>query len=196
MARKKWGSLGLPAPNTDLKILGSNEQELAVGESGEIAIQTPSATVGYWQNPKATDELFRGNWILSGDLGYKDEEGYVWFVSRKKLLIVRRGSNISPIEIENVIDNCPGVHASVVVGVKDKRDGQVPVACVARLTSSDRPSAAELSEFVARHLATYKNPVQYLFFDQLPKNHTGKFDRNQLQQLATELIHQPHQTPS
>ena len=114
----------------------------------------------------------------------KTRNGYVWFVGRKKLIIVRRGSNIAPAEVENVLDDHPGVHASVVVGVPDQHDGQVPVAWISPLHAATPPTEEELRTWVANRLAVYQSPVKYLFKDELPRNSTGKFDRHQLQVLA------------
>ena len=111
--QRKWGSLGLPSPDTRIKILGKQGEFLPVGEVGEIVIQTPSATSGYLDDPEATQELFHDGWLHTGDLGYIDSQQYVWFAGRKKLIIVRRGSNIAPVEVENLIDTHPHVHASV-----------------------------------------------------------------------------------
>lgn len=181
---RKWGSLGLPTPDTELRIVDESGAECPSGETGEIAVRSPSATIGYWQDPAGTAEVIRDGWLYTGDLAHRDEQGYVWFVGRKKLMIVRRGSNIAPAEVEDVLDEHPQVHASVVVGVHDQRDGQVPVACVARLHDTESVTEGELRDFVAKRLAAYKNPARYFFFDELPRNSTGKFDRHRLQEAA------------
>ncbi len=182
--KRKWGSLGLPTPDTELRILDKNGAECSIGQVGEIVLRTPSTTKGYWGDPQSTAELFLDGWLHTGDLARQDEDGYIWFVGRKKLMIVRRGSNIAPAEVENVIDEHPLVHASVVVGVTDLRDGQVPVACVALLQKQDDRAEQSLREYVTEHLAGYKNPEHYLFFDALPRTGTGKFDRHRLRELA------------
>ena len=99
-------------------------------------------------------------------------------------MIVRRGSNISPIEVENVIDEHPQVHASVVVGLPNVRDGQVPVACIALVGDARQLSTEELHDYLATRLAAYKTPVNYLILPELPRNATGKFDRHQLEQMV------------
>lgn len=181
---RKWGSLGLPTPDTELRIVTAEGDDCPTGETGEIVLRTPSATTGYWNDEQATDDLFRGEWLHTGDLGRFDNDGYVWFVGRKKLMIVRRGSNIAPAEVESIIDEHPSVHAAVVVGLHDPRDGEVPVACVALIEKQDDSSEESIRAFVADELADYKNPVHYLFFDELPRTGTGKFDRHQLQELV------------
>jgi long-chain acyl-CoA synthetase len=186
--KRRWGSLGLPSPETELRIITADGEDCPSGETGEIVIRTLSATTGYWQDEQATTDLFRGEWLHTGDLGHFDDEGYVWFVGRKKLMIVRRGSNIAPAEVESIIDEHPLVHASVVVGVPDPRNGQVPVACVALLGKQDDSTEDSIRAFVTDHLAHYKHPVYYLFLDELPRTSTGKFDRHQLQALATKTL--------
>ncbi|QDT95867.1 class I adenylate-forming enzyme family protein [Gimesia aquarii] len=183
---RKWGSLGLPTPDTELRIVTAEGDDCPSGETGEIVLRTPSATIGYWNDEQATTDLFRGEWLHTGDLGHFDDDGYVWFIGRKKLMIVRRGSNIAPAEVESIIDEHPLVHAAVVVGLRDPRDGEVPVACVALIGKQDDSSEKTIRAYIADQLAEYKNPVHYLFFDELPRTGTGKFDRHQLQELVAE----------
>jgi long-chain acyl-CoA synthetase len=182
--KRKWGSIGLPVPGGELRLVGDDGRDCGEGEIGEILIKVPSATIGYWENEGATAALFENGWLHSGDLARFDEDGYFWFVGRKKLMIIRRGSNIAPAEVENIIDEHPAVHASVVVGVRDRRDGQVPVACVALIDESNSAAKQELVGYVSEHLAEYKCPVQYIFVSELPRTGTGKFDRRQLHELA------------
>lgn len=93
---RKWGSMGKPCPETEIRIVNDHGQEVPHGETGEIEVRTPSVTIGYWNDVEGTGKLFRENWLQTGDLAYFDEQGYLWFVGRKKLMIVRRGSNIAP----------------------------------------------------------------------------------------------------
>lgn len=186
--KRKWGSIGLTAPKIEVRIARLDGETADTNETGEIMVKSPTNTIGYWNNAEATERLFSGDWLHTGDLGYVDEDGYFWFVSRKKLLIVRRGSNISPVEVENVLDEHPLIHATVVVGVPDDRDGEVPVACIASLEDSNHPTEADLREFVAKQLAAYKLPKHYLFLDELPQTATGKFDRHQLEEMALKAF--------
>jgi long-chain acyl-CoA synthetase len=158
------------------------------GETGEILVQSPSATSGYWNAEAATAELFRDGWLQTGDLGRRDEDGYFWFVGRKKLMIVRRGSNIAPAEIEDVLDEHPKVHASVVVGIPDRADGHVPVACITPLAVEDPPTEEELREFLSGQIAEYKIPVRFLIMPELPRNSTGKADRHRLEEMASAAV--------
>jgi long-chain acyl-CoA synthetase len=182
--KRKWGSIGLPSPGGELRLVDDSGRDCGAEVVGEIMVKIASATIGYWQDEKATAALFENGWLHSGDLARFDDEGYFWFVGRKKLMIIRRGSNIAPAEVENVIDEHPAVHASVVVGVRDRRDGQVPVACVALIDAGNSAAEQELPRYVSEHLAEYKCPVQYLFLPELPRTGTGKFDRQELHELA------------
>ena len=172
------------ASPAQIRLVNERGEQVLQGETGEIEVKMPSATIGYWHDPDSSQQLFHNGWLRTGDLSYCDEQGYLWFVGRKKLMIVRRGSNIAPAEVENIIDEHPRVHASVVVGIADPRDGQVPVACVAPLHDVSPPTPEALNAFVSARLADYKTPVQYLFFSELPRNATGKFDRHHLEELA------------
>lgn len=189
--QRKWGSMGKPCPETEIRIVGDRGEEVPRGETGEVEVKTPSATIGYWKDAESTRKLFRENWLMTGDLAYFDEQGYLWFVGRKKLMIVRRGSNIAPVEVENMIDEHPRVHASVVVGIPDPRDGQVPVACVTPLHDAVAPTAEELNAYLAERLSAYKTPAHYLFFEELPRNATGKFDRHRLEEMAVSMLLTP-----
>jgi acyl-CoA synthetase (AMP-forming)/AMP-acid ligase II len=186
---RKPGSLGLPTPGTELRLLpGQGTAEVLPGEVGEIAVRTASVTTGYWRQPEATRELFRGGWLLSGDLGRRDADGTLWFCGRRKLLIVRRGSNIAPAEIEELLDAHPAVHAAVVVGVPHPRDGEVPVAWVQPQPGAALPGPAVLEAYLSPSLAAFKQPVHYLAIAELPRNGIGKLDRALLRRRAVEQL--------
>ena len=182
---RKPGSIGRPTPGTDLRILPeSGTTEVAEGAIGEFAVRTASATIGYWKDAKATEALFREGWLMTGDLGRRDADGTLWFCGRRKLLIVRRGSNIAPAEIEELLDAHPAVHAAVVVGVPHRRDGAVPVAWIQPQPGAPAPKENVLLTYLAQHLAIYKLPAHVLLAAELPRNSTGKVDRRQLRELA------------
>ncbi|WP_428357634.1 class I adenylate-forming enzyme family protein [Methyloprofundus sp.] len=185
---RKWGSMGKPCPNTQISIINEQGETVSQGKTGEIIVKSPSSTIGYWQDEESTQQLFNQGWLYTGDLAYQDEQGYLWFVGRKKLMIVRRGSNISPVEVENIIDEHPLVHASVVVSYPDNRDGHVPVAFVTLLNNTLSLTSSELDVYVKSRLAAYKTPAHYLFLEELPRNATGKFDRHHLEELAVSMV--------
>jgi acetyl-CoA synthetase len=182
----KPGSLGKPFPGNRVAIL--NERgEPVIGESGEIAVDRhhPLTMIEYWKNPQATKEKFLGDWLLTGDLGRMDEDGYVWFESRKDDLINSAGYRIGPGEIEDCLGSHPAVALVAVVGVPDERRGQVPKAFVV-LRSGFEPSsklASELQTHVRERLAPHEVPRQVEFIDDLPRTTTGKVMRRALRTM-------------
>lgn len=182
---KRVGSIGKPAAQTQLRIVDNQDRDVPAGQMGELLVQSPAMMVGYWNDPAATAQTLRDGWLHTGDLARCDEEGYYWFVSRKKEIIIRGGSNISPLEVEEVLDGHPAVHLSCVVGLPDKHYGQVVAAYVAlRDDVAPRPTAEELRQFVAERIAAYKVPERITILTDMPLNATGKVDRKKLHTLV------------
>ena len=180
---KRLGSVGLAAVETEVRIVDEQGEALPSGETGEIQVRSVSNMVGYWNDTLHTAATMHDGWVTSGDLGRLDDEGYLWFVGRKKEIIIRGGSNISPLEVEEVIDQHPAVHNSGVVGFADRALGQVVVAYVAlREKASPAPGEEELRAFVAERIAAYKTPARFILVDALPLGPTGKVDRRELHQ--------------
>ncbi|MCE9547714.1 MAG: acyl--CoA ligase [Planctomycetia bacterium] len=178
---KRLGSIGKPVVRTSLRIVGDNEGELPANGVGELLVKNDAMMVGYWRNAEATAAALRDGWMHTGDVARVDDEGYCWFVGRQKELIIRGGSNISPLEVEEVLDEHPAVHLSCVVGAPDKHFGEIVTAYVAlRRDWQDAPSPAELRAFVAERIAAYKVPDKITILDELPLNATGKVDRKKL----------------
>jgi len=175
------GSLG-PAANAIICILDANNEAMAPGEVGELVVRSPASCSGYWQNPKATAELFAGGWLHTGDLASADADGYHWFKGRLKQIIIRGGCNISPQEVEEAFYRHPAVLESGVVGMPDAVFGEVPVAFLS-LREGQEASADELLAFTRTLLSDYKVPVRIEFMDVLPKGLTGKIDRRRLRDL-------------
>lgn len=178
---KRLGSIGQPARDTYVRIVDEHGSEAPVGEQGEIVIQSPANMIGYWNDTLHTASAMRGGWLCSGDLGRMDEDGYFWFLGRKKEIIIHGGSNISPQEVEVVIDQHPAVHASGVVGMADARLGQVVIAYVALRPDVPAPTPETLRAFVADRIAAYKVPERFLLLPELPLNAANKIDRKILQ---------------
>lgn len=179
----KPGSLGRPFPGNRVAILNESGEPV-VGEVGEIAVDRnhPLTMIEYWRNPEATKAKFLGDWLLTGDLGRMDEDGYVWFESRKDDVINSAGYRIGPGEIENCLGSHPAVALVAVVGVPDERRGQVPKAFVV-LRPDFEPSpelASELQTYVRERLAPHEVPRQVEFIDDLPRTATGKIMRRAL----------------
>lgn len=182
----KYGSVGkcYQKCNT-IKIFDDQDRELAPGQKGEIVIKGPCVMKGYWNKPKETAEALRNGWLHTGDVGYADEDGYLYITDRKKDLIIRGGENVYPKEVENVLYQHPQVLEAGVIGVPDPVYGEAVKAFVALKT----PGAASEEELIAHckaHLPAYKRPKSIHFVDTLPKSAVGKILRRKLRQLTED----------
>ena len=171
---KRIGSVGKPMPPTEIKVVDDDGNELPSQEVGELLTRRPGSQREYYKDDEATASTWTPDgWLRSGDLGYLDDDGFLYLVGRKKDLIVRGGHNVYPTDIESVILEHPGVREAAVVGVPHDVLGEDIAAFVVR-----NPDAAvagdELQAFCADHLADYKRPRQVTFVDELPRNATGK----------------------
>ena len=175
----KPASTGRPArPYVEMAILGAGDEHLPVGERGEIAIRSAANILGYWGNDAATKAAFTADgYLKTGDIGYLDEDNYLFIVDRKKDIIIRGGENISSAEVEAAIYACPDVAEACVFGVPDDRLGEVPVAVVQPRDDSGL-DGDRLRAFLDGRLAAFKIPATIDFSDEpLPKLGTGKIDR-------------------
>ncbi len=171
--KQKPLSVGLPLPEYEVKIVDDELVELPVGQVGEIIIKGDNVMKGYYKNPEATEQTVINGWLLTGDLGYVDEEGFLYIVDRKKDLIISKGINIYPREIEEELMRHPAVELAAVVGKKDEVHGEIPVAFI-QLREGEKVSEVELKKFLKDKLANYKIPRHFYFLEELPKNATGK----------------------
>jgi len=180
----KYGSIGkcYQKCNT-IKIFDQNDQELPAGQIGEIVIKGPCVMKGYWHKPEETAEVLRNGWLYTGDIGYADEDGYIYLTERKKDLIIRGGENVYPKEVEDVLHNHPQVLEAGVVGVPDPVYGEEVKAFVV-LKTAGSASGEELIDFCKKHLPTYKRPKSIQLMDSLPKSAVGKILRRELRKLA------------
>jgi len=174
----KPGSTGRAAPLVDVAIIREDGKRLPDGEVGEIAIRSAANIKCYWRNPEATAALFTADgFVRTGDLGYLDEDGYLFIVDRKKDIIIRGGENISAAEVEAEVYACPAVAEVSVFGAPDERLGEVPIAIVLA-KDGERLSEEQLRSFLDGRLAKFKIPQRIIFADEpLPKLGTGKIDR-------------------
>lgn len=170
---KKIGSVGLPIKDVSIAIFSDELQPLPPGEIGEVAIKGPNVMQGYYRKPEASDEVLKGEWFLTGDLGYLDTDGYLYIAGRKKELIIRGGQNIYPREIEQVLMRMAAVADAAVLGVPDKFMGE-RVKAVVVPRSGATLTEEEVKAYCLEHLAEYKVPRLVEFRDALPKNSTGK----------------------
>ncbi|MES1037980.1 MULTISPECIES: long-chain-fatty-acid--CoA ligase [Peribacillus] len=174
------GSIGLPWPDTDAVILSlENFEELPPNEIGEIAIKGPQVMQGYWNRPDETEKTFKNGWLLTGDLGYMDEQGFFYVVERKKDTIIAGGFNIYPREVEEVLYEHEAIQEVVVAGIPDPYRGETVKAYVV-LKKNARATEEELNEFARKNLASYKVPRSYEFRNELPKTTIGKILRRVL----------------
>ena len=173
------GTIGLPLPNVEIKLLDDHGEEVPRGEAGEIAIRGPQVMQGYWQRPDETALVMTPDgFFKSGDIGEMDARGYIKIVDRKKDMIIVSGFKIFPNEIEAVVASHPGVMECAVVGVPDAGSGEAVMLFVVKKDPSLTSEA--LAEYCKQHLTGYKRPKYIEFRDELPKTNVGKILRRQL----------------
>lgn len=177
-ALRKLGSAGKPLFPTEVGIV-QDGVEAAAGEVGEIVVRSPTVTPGYVDRPEATAQALRAGWLHTGDLGYLDDEGYLYVLDRRDDLVISGGENVYPAEVEGVLLSHPAVEDAGVAGIPDKRWGQVPVAFV-KVRSGLAVTEAELETYCGERLARYKVPTQFRWVEFLPRNAAGKLLRRKL----------------
>jgi long-chain acyl-CoA synthetase len=184
-ATRKPGSIGLPIPNVEVSIQDDSGHHLADNQVGELCVRGGNVMQGYWKQPKETAKTFRNGWLLTGDIGYRDHEGYYFITDRKKDMLLVNGINVYPREIEEILYQCPGVKEAAVIGKPDARKGEQPIAFIAPnegVTLEEK----ELQRFVRHKLADYKVPRKVVFLDALPRNATGKVLKTALRGISIE----------
>jgi long-chain acyl-CoA synthetase len=176
---QKVGSIGKPVWGVEVKIFDENDKEVAQGERGEIVIKGHNIMKGYWNKPEATAEAIKNGWFHSGDIGYVDDEGFLFIVDRKKEMIIRGGFNVYPREIEEVIYMHPKVAEAAVIGVPDEKFGEEIHAVVAP-KPGETIDGDELIAFVKERVAAYKYPRTVDVVKELPKGPTGKIMKREI----------------
>ena len=189
LEKQKAGSVGTAAYDYKIKIVDEDMNELPVGEIGDIIVKGDHVMQGYFNRPEATRETIVNGWLLTGDLGYLDDEGFLFIVDRKKDLIISKGINIYPREIEDIIDTFEGVAASAVIGVRDEKSGEIPVAYLELEESIESIDESALKKHMREHLANFKLPKQIHVVDALPKNATGKVLKRILKDTLKDEMH-------
>jgi fatty-acyl-CoA synthase len=180
-ALRKIGSVGQPVTMVAARVVDDDMKDVPPGEVGEIVYRGPSVMSGYWRNPEATAEAFRGGWFHSGDLVREDDEGFLYVVDRKKDMIITGGENVYCAEVENALSAHPAVAEIAVIGAPHERWGETPVA-VAALVPGASLTVAELREWGTSRLARYKLPTVLHVMDALPRNASGKVLKTTLRQ--------------
>jgi len=179
---RKPGSIGLPIPHVEVSIQDDSGKELGANEVGELCVRGGNVMLGYWNQPQETALVMRNGWLLTGDVGYRDDEGYYFVTDRKKDMLLVNGINVYPREIEEVLYQFPGVKEAAVVGKPDARKGEQPVAFV----SADEGATLEekaIQHFVRKKLADYKVPRHVVLLPALPRNATGKVLKTALREM-------------
>ena len=186
---QKAGSVGVPIRGVEFQIRNDAGEVLPVGEPGEICIKGHNIMMGYWNNPEATEASIKDGWLLTGDIGRLDEDGYIYITDRKKDMLLVNGINVYPREVEEVIYQFDGIKEAAVVGVSDPRKGEMVVACVAPVEGRELDKTALLA-FLKTKLAAYKLPRKVMKMEALPRNATGKILKTNLREIAAERL--PH----
>ncbi|HET7509042.1 MAG TPA: long-chain fatty acid--CoA ligase [Solirubrobacterales bacterium] len=180
---RKPGSIGTPLEEVEMKVVDEDENEVPMGEVGEIVIRGHNIMKGYWQRPEATAEAMRGGWFHSGDMAKVDEDGYFFIVDRKKDLIIRGGYNVYPREVEEVLYEHPKIREAAVVGVPHDEWGEEIGAAVV-CHEGEELAPEEVSHYVKERIAAYKYPRIVWFLDDLPKGPTGKILKREIKSPA------------
>jgi long-chain acyl-CoA synthetase len=180
--------VGVPTPGVEIQILNDRGRPLPPMQIGEIAIAGPNVAKGYWNDEESTEDSFRNGWLLTGDVGYRDEDGYLYITDRKKEVIIKGGENISPREIEDLLCAHPDVLEAAAIGLPDAVYGEDIWAFVQL-----RPGAEVEEEALRRHLAgfisKFKLPAHIIVRPVLPKTAAGKISKRRIREgLAADLM--------
>jgi acyl-CoA synthetase (AMP-forming)/AMP-acid ligase II len=182
---RRLSSIGRPLPDVEVKIVDAQGAEVPRGTIGEIAVRTPRAMKGYVSQAEATAQTLVEGWLHTGDLGWMDDEGYLYLAGRKDDLIIRGGENISPAEVEAVLQAHPDVEEAAVIGRPDPEWGEQVLAIVVRKPGSAL-TAEGVTEWCRQRLASFKKPAAVQFVEALPRNALGKVLRQELRQRFTK----------
>jgi long-chain acyl-CoA synthetase len=180
----KAGSIGVPIPGVEVTIQDSEGRILPVGQTGEVCVRGANVMRGYWKQPAATSQVMRDGWLLTGDVGHFDHDGYFYITDRKKDMLLVNGINVYPREIEEVIYQFPGVKEAAVIGIPDERRGEQPLAYVAMNPEGSDLNERALLQYLRQRLADYKVPRRVIAMPALPRNSTGKILKIALREIA------------
>ena len=185
----KPGTVGVPLPDTDVKIVSIDDpdQEVEYGETGEIAIKGPQIMMGYYNKPEETAEALREGWFYTGDIGKFDEDGYLTIVDRKKDMIIAGGYNIYPVELDDVLMSHPKVLEACTIGLPHDYRGETVKAFIV-IKAGEELTEHDVVSYCKENLAAYKVPKIIEFIDELPKSAVGKILRRKLKDMEMEKL--------
>jgi long-chain acyl-CoA synthetase len=181
---RKPGSVGLAVPHVEVSVQDETGLMLGVNEVGEICVRGGNVMQGYWNKPEETAKTMRHDWLLTGDIGYRDADGYYYITDRKKDMLLVNGNNVYPREIEEIIYQFPGVKEAAVIGIPDPRKGEQPLAYVVAAEGVTLDEKT-LFQFIREKLADYKVPKRIIFMPALPRNATGKILKTELRKQSS-----------
>ena len=170
----KVGAIGVPGYRWECKIIDVNGDKVARGQVGELCVKGPGVMTCYYNDEKASAEVLKDGWLLTGDMAQEDEDGFIFLVDRKKDVIVSGGENIYPVQIEDFLRKCDKIKDAAVIGIADRRLGEIAAAIV-EVKEGFTLTEDELAEF-CKTLPRYKRPRQIIFAD-VPRNATGKIEK-------------------
>ncbi len=176
----KVGAIGIPGMDWEIRIVDSNLNQAPLGEVGELAAKGPGVMKEYFRDPKATEEVLRDGWLLTGDMARQDEDGFVWLVDRKKDVIITGGENIFPVEIESFLQAHPRIQDVAVIGLPNERLGEIPAAVI-QIKQGQELTHEAIDDY-CRNLPRYKRP-RSVIFAAVPRNATGKIEKPMLRKL-------------
>ncbi|MDQ0270398.1 class I adenylate-forming enzyme family protein [Cytobacillus purgationiresistens] len=179
-------AIGKPALGHEVKMVDENGNEVPPFTAGQMIIKGPSLMKGYYKNEEATRQTIRTGWLYTGDQGYANHEGYIWFVDRDKDVIKRAGENVSSIEVENVISGFPGISDCAVIGVPDKLRDESIIAFIQ--TAHETISLEELQSFCEKNLSYFKIPQAFQMIEEFPRTSIGKVKKNVLRERYSQQI--------
>ncbi|MCM3764355.1 long-chain fatty acid--CoA ligase [Neobacillus niacini] len=183
----KPGSVGIPIPGVEVKIVDDNCVEVPRGEVGELIVRGDNVTPGYFQNLEESQRVLRDGWLFTGDMACQDDEDYVYIVDRKKDLIIRGGFNLYPRDVEEILNAHAGVAEAAVIGIPDERMGEEMVACVVKKQEA-QVTEEELIRYCQEHLSKRKTPRHIVFMEALPRNGVGKILKTHLRKTAADIV--------
>lgn len=183
--KQKPYSVGPALPGVEVKIVNDDEIEVPVGEVGELIVRGPNVMKGYWKMKDATALTVRNGWLFTGDMAKVDKDGYIYIVDRKKDLIISKGINIYPREIEEYLYLYDGVDAAAVIGVPDKQSGEVPVAFI-KIKDGCNVDILSLKDYLKKHLANFKIPKHIFIRNDIPMTATGKVLKRKLKEMVID----------